>query len=132
MVSTLQQNLFDSTTALPEGFTYDPEVFLLPNLRGYGSVPDLWVAMSLDPTLKAMVQDLVADASDRSGLFSLVDQLDPRSADVIRRRYGLHDGRQAKLADIGAVHGISAERVRQIEREALGRLRRLADPTLAA
>ncbi|WP_167211990.1 sigma-70 family RNA polymerase sigma factor [Kribbella shirazensis] len=75
---------------------------------------------------------LVADASDRSGLFSLVDQLDPRSADVIRRRYGLHDGRQAKLADIGAVHGISAERVRQIEREALGRLRLLADPTLAA
>ena len=68
---------------------------------------------------------LVADASDRSGLFSLVDQLDPRSADVIRRRYGLHDGRQAKLADIGAVHGISAERVRQIEREALGPLGRL-------
>jgi DNA-directed RNA polymerase sigma subunit (sigma70/sigma32) len=30
------------------------------------------------------------------------------------------------------VHGISAERVRQIEREALGRLRLLADPTLAA
>ena len=51
---------------------------------------------------------------------------------MIRRRYGLHDGRQAKLADIGAVHGISAERVRQIEREALGRLRLLADPTLAA
>jgi DNA-directed RNA polymerase sigma subunit (sigma70/sigma32) len=61
-----------------------------------------------------------------------VDKLDPRSADVIRRRYGLHDGRQAKLADIGAVHGISAERVRQIEREALARLRQIADPTLAA
>jgi RNA polymerase primary sigma factor len=76
--------------------------------------------------------ELVADASDRSGLFSLVDKLDPRSADVIRRRYGLHDGRQAKLADIGAVHGISAERVRQIEREALGRLRQMADPSMVA
>jgi hypothetical protein len=28
---------------LPDGFEYDPEVFGLPNLRGYGSLPDLWV-----------------------------------------------------------------------------------------
>jgi hypothetical protein len=49
---------------LPEGFEYDPEVFLLPNLRGYGELPDLWVAMSLDPVLKAMVQDLVASDYD--------------------------------------------------------------------
>jgi len=44
----------------------------------------------------------------------------------------LLDGRQHKLADIGARHGISAERVRQLEREALARLRKLADPDLAA
>src|SRR6476646_7632583 len=68
-------------------------------------IDEIAAELGLDP-------ERVADASDRSGLFSLVDQLDPRSADVIRRRYGLHDGRQAKLADIGAVHGISAERVR--------------------
>ena len=42
------------------------------------------------------------------------------------------DGRQHKLADIGAKHGISAERVRQLEREALQKLRRLGDPDLAA
>ena len=47
-------------------------------------------------------------------------------------RYGLLDGRQHKLADIGARHGISAERVRQLEREALQKLRRLGDPDLAA
>ena len=46
----------------PEGFQYDPEVFSLPNLRGYGNVPDLWVAMTLDPELKKMVKDLVAGA----------------------------------------------------------------------
>jgi Ca2+-binding RTX toxin-like protein len=45
---------------LPDGFAYDPEVFVLPNLRGYGGVPDLWVAMSLDPVLKGMVKAIVA------------------------------------------------------------------------
>ena len=62
----------------------------------------------------------------------LVELLDERAADIIRSRYGLVDGRQHKLADIGAKHGISAERVRQLEREALQKLRRLADPDLAA
>jgi hypothetical protein len=40
----------------PVGFHYDADVFTLPNLRGYGQLPDLWVAMSLDPVLKTMVQ----------------------------------------------------------------------------
>ncbi|WP_446917476.1 sigma factor-like helix-turn-helix DNA-binding protein, partial [Klebsiella pneumoniae] len=60
--------------------------------------------------------DIVLDAEDRSRLEGLLDDLDERSADVVRRRYGLVDGRQAKLADIGKVWGITAERVRQIER----------------
>ena len=48
---------------------------------------------------------------------------DERSQDVVRRRYGLIDGRQAKLADIAAIWGITAERVRQIERHAITKLR---------
>ncbi|WP_456698198.1 sigma-70 family RNA polymerase sigma factor [Aeromicrobium sp. P5_D10] len=62
----------------------------------------------------------------------LVDHLGEREADIVRARYGLLDGRQQKLADIGKRHGISAERVRQLEREALATLRRIADPDLAA
>jgi RNA polymerase primary sigma factor len=72
------------------------------------------------------------DVESRRRLDDLVELLDPRSADVIRSRYGLVDGRQEKLADIGARHGVSAERVRQLEREALAQLRKLADPDLAA
>jgi len=72
------------------------------------------------------------DVESRGRLATLVEQLGPREADIIRARYGLVDGRQHKLADIGARHGISAERVRQLEREALARLRQLADPDLAA
>jgi RNA polymerase sigma factor (sigma-70 family) len=74
----------------------------------------------------------VLDTEARDRLNTLVDLLDERSADIVRSRYGLVDGRQHKLADIGARHGISAERVRQLEREAIAKLRRLADPDLAA
>ena len=74
----------------------------------------------------------VLDTESRDRLNALVSHLDDRSADIIRSRYGLGDGRQHKLADIGAKHGISAERVRQLEREALQKLRAVADPDLAA
>ena len=74
----------------------------------------------------------VLDVESRDRLSGLVDKLGPREADIIRARYGLLDGRQHKLADIGRRHGISAERVRQLEREAIARLRTIADPDLAA
>ena len=67
--------------------------------------------------------EMVLDAEDRARLDDMLSSLDERSADVVRRRYGLMDGRQAKLADIAAVWGITAERVRQIERHAIAKLR---------
>ncbi len=76
--------------------------------------------------------DIVLDAEDRGRLDGLLDDLDERSADVVRRRYGLIDGRQAKLADIGKVWGITAERVRQIERAALATMRQANDAAMAA
>jgi len=72
------------------------------------------------------------DRESRDRLSRLIDQLGEREADIIRSRFGLLDGRTHKLADIGARHGISAERVRQLEREALAQLRAIADPDLAA
>ncbi len=74
----------------------------------------------------------VLDDESRHLISTLVDHLGDREADIVRARYGLLDGRQQKLADIGKRHGISAERVRQLEREALATLRRIADPDLAA
>ncbi len=67
--------------------------------------------------------EVVLDAEDHARLEEMLAALDERSADVVRRRYGLIDGRQAKLADIGALWGITAERVRQIERHAIAKLR---------
>ena len=67
--------------------------------------------------------EVVLDHEDRERLEQMLEGLDERSQDVVRRRYGLLDGRQAKLSDIGAVWGITAERVRQIERAALAHMR---------
>jgi RNA polymerase sigma factor (sigma-70 family) len=67
--------------------------------------------------------EVVLDAEDRARLDAMLSTLDERSADVVRRRYGLLDGRQAKLADIASIWGITAERVRQIERHAIAKLR---------
>ncbi|MDR0847884.1 MAG: sigma-70 family RNA polymerase sigma factor [Propionibacteriaceae bacterium] len=65
------------------------------------------------------------DAETAQKLHDMLDTLDERSADVIRRRFGLGDGSPTKLADIGEQWGISAERVRQIERSAMEKLQSL-------
>jgi RNA polymerase sigma factor (sigma-70 family) len=69
------------------------------------------------------VEEEVLDADERERLEVLVQRLDERSADIVRRRYGLVDGSPARLADIGLRWGITAERVRQIERKALDQMR---------
>lgn len=74
----------------------------------------------------------VLDQDNLDRLNSLIETLGEREADIIKRRYGLIDGTQHKLADIGVRHNISAERVRQLEREALQKLRRKGDPDLAS
>jgi len=49
--------------------------------------------------------------------------LEDREQHVIRMRYGLDDGQPRTLDQIGRRFGLSRERVRQIEREVMGKLR---------
>ena len=54
---------------------------------------------------------------------SMARRISRRHADVLRLRYGLTDGRDRTLAEIGEELGVSRERVRQMEAEALQKLR---------
>jgi RNA polymerase primary sigma factor len=55
---------------------------------------------------------------------SLAERLTPREADVLRLRYGLADNHERTLAEVGKALGISRERARQLEAEAMRKLRR--------
>ncbi len=54
---------------------------------------------------------------------SILNELPDRERKIIELRYGLFDGRRRTLEEIGVAFGITRERTRQIESEALKRLR---------
>ena len=76
----------------------------------------------LDATVPAAA-DLVERQAISGELERLVDTLPERQARIVRLRFGLHDGRPRTLDEIGRQVGLTRERVRQLEKEALGRLR---------
>jgi RNA polymerase sigma factor (sigma-70 family) len=72
----------------------------------------------------ASPEDLVVARAAQRQLVALIGDLPERESTVIRARYGLEQGRRQTYDEIGARLGVSRERVRQVEREALERLRR--------
>ncbi len=59
----------------------------------------------------------------REKLDDLLDTLQPREERILRLRYGLLDGHTYTLQEVGEMFGLTRERIRQIEQEALARLR---------
>jgi RNA polymerase primary sigma factor len=69
------------------------------------------------------VAEEVQVALDESALHRAINELPEREQDVIRMRYGLDEEMEPKsLEEIGRRMGITRERVRQIETQALARL----------
>ena len=71
-------------------------------------------------------EDLVLAAQERARIEGLLGHLDARSAGIMRARYGLEDGREHSLTEVASRFSLSRERIRQLEIQALGRLRELA------
>lgn len=69
-------------------------------------------------------EDFATQSSLQRDLERLMADLTPQQREVVALRYGLGDGQPLTLASIGNRLNISRERVRQIEREALSKLRK--------
>ena len=95
--------------------------------------------VSLDQTVgtddDAALGDFIADESApaaaesvefglmKEQLRSVLGTLESREAAVVRMRFGLDDGQPRTLDDIGRTFKLSRERIRQIERETMAKLR---------
>ncbi len=84
--------------------------------------------MVMDERLKAPDEELL-DHDVLSTVLELLETLDTREATVLRLRFGLGEGQAHTLKEIGQELGLTRERVRQIETEALAKLANgLRDP----
>jgi RNA polymerase primary sigma factor len=64
----------------------------------------------------------MGESDDLRQVMHLLDKMDPREATVLRMRFGLNDEEPKTLKEIGESLGLTRERVRQIESEALAKL----------
>ncbi|MGE3314675.1 MAG: RNA polymerase sigma factor RpoD/SigA [Planctomycetaceae bacterium] len=67
-------------------------------------------------------EDELIDHDNLSHVFEMLDVMEPREATILRMRFGLDDSEPKTLKEIGETLGLTRERVRQIENEALNRL----------
>src|SRR5690349_23929081 len=77
--------------------------------------------MLMDDNTKTPDTEMV-EADDLHHVLDLLDKMDKREAAVLRMRFGLDDEEPKTLKQIGECLGLTRERVRQIENEALSKL----------
>ena len=86
-----------------------------------------------DGTLALMLEDLQAPQPQeelvrrelKETMESLLTRLDLRQQQILRLRYGMEDGVCRSFEEIGKTLGVSKERARQIERQAMDKLQRM-------
>ena len=77
-------------------------------------IPDDDIPAPVEATSQIMLKEQLAE---------VLDTLTPREAKVLELRFGLRDGRQRTLEEVGKVFDVTRERIRQIESKALRKLR---------
>ena len=77
-----------------------------------------------DPAAKSPEEDLL-DEYEMQKIQELLSAIDEREALILKLRYGLGDREPMTLKEIGEIIGLTRERVRQIENEALKKLNKI-------
>ena len=67
-------------------------------------------------------EDEMIDSDNLKHVYKMLDTMDPREATILRMRFGLDNSEPKTLKEIGETLGLTRERVRQIENEALNKL----------
>jgi len=98
---------FDPTPESDEEDTYSPAMYL--------------PASHADPALEVEQEEWDEDSSERLSI--ALEKLDERSRNILKRRWMTDD--KATLHELADEYGISAERVRQVETNAIGKLKGL-------
>ncbi|MGX9706823.1 sigma-70 family RNA polymerase sigma factor [Laceyella tengchongensis] len=68
---------------------------------------------------------MVESKLERDEINKLLEQLSSKQRNIIKLRFGFEDGQTRTLEEIGQIMGVTRERIRQIEKKALERLKKL-------
>jgi RNA polymerase primary sigma factor len=77
-----------------------------------------------DPNEAPEPPEQMAQSETQQEMLKLLANLKPIEADILRKRFGLVSDRERTLKEIGDEYHLSRERVRQLQEQALGKMRR--------
>jgi len=78
----------------------------------------------VDPNEIPSPPEQMMNSETQSEMIKLLGGLKPIEADILRKRFGLVNDRERTLKEIGDEYHLSRERVRQLQEQALGKMRR--------
>lgn len=115
-----------ATAAVLEGCVIGQPVYVDKAIGESGDCTML--DMMVDPTSEEHnVEDDVAGRADVARMQRLMKRLSKLEVAVLESRFGLGDGKERTLRSIGKEYGLSRERIRQIQNDALERLKELME-----